>query len=68
MQIIAKCPRCGSGWLLEDGAADRRIRCRKCGKLFKVPKPDEIPRAAEVIEKAKGKGTLYVDETGKTYG
>ncbi len=68
MQIIAKCPRCGCGWLLEDSAADRRIRCPKCGRLFKVPKPDEVPKAAKVIEKAKGKGTIYVDEAGKTYG
>lgn len=68
MKIIAKCPGCGSGWLLEGSAADRRIRCRKCGRLFKVPKPDEVPRAAEVIEKARGEGTIYVDETGKTYG
>jgi uncharacterized Zn finger protein (UPF0148 family) len=68
MQIIAKCPRCGCGWLLEDSAADRRIRCPKCDKLFKVPKPDEVPKATKVIEQAKGKGTIYVDETGKTYG
>jgi uncharacterized protein (DUF983 family) len=66
MQIIAKCPRCGSGWLLEGGAADRRVRCRTCGRLFKVPRPDEVPKAAKVIEQAKG--TIYVDETGKTYG
>jgi len=66
MQIIAKCPRCGSGWLLEDSAADRRIRCRKCGRLFKVPKPADVPKAAKVIEQAKG--TIYVDEAGKTYG
>jgi uncharacterized protein (DUF983 family) len=66
MQIIAKCPRCGSPWLLDSVAADRRIRCCKCGKLFKVPKLDDVPKAARVIKQAKG--TIYVDESGKTYG
>jgi DNA-directed RNA polymerase subunit RPC12/RpoP len=66
MQIIAKCPECCRTWQLDSSAADRRIRCRKCGRLFKVPKPDEVPKAAEVIERAKG--TIYVDEAGKTYG
>ena len=66
MQIIAKCPRCYNSWLLDSSAADRRVRCRKCGKLFKVPKSDEVPKAAKMIEQAKG--TIYVDEDGKTYG
>jgi uncharacterized protein (DUF983 family) len=66
MQIIAKCPECCRTWLLDGRLADRRIRCRKCGRLFKVPKPDEVPKAAEVIKQARG--TIYVDEAGKTYG
>jgi len=66
MQIIAKCPECCKVWLLDGSVADRRIRCRKCGRLFKVPKPDEVPKAAKVIERAKG--AIYVDEAGKTYG
>jgi ribosomal protein S27AE len=66
MQIIAKCPRCGSAWLLDRSAADRRIRCRKCGLLFKIPKLDEVPKAIEVIKQAKS--TIYVDEDGKSYG
>ena len=66
MQIIAKCPACGSTWQLENSAADRRIKCRKCGKLFKVPKLNELPKATEMIHQAKG--AIYVDETGKTYG
>ena len=66
MQIIAKCSGCYSVWLLEAGAADRRIRCRKCGRLFRVPKPDEVPKATKVIEQSEG--TIYVDENGKTYG
>ena len=66
MQIIAQCPACGSTWLLDSSAADRRINCRKCDKIFKVPKLDEVPKAIKVIKGATG--TIYVDETGKTYG
>ena len=66
MEIIVKCPECCKTWRLDGSVADRRIRCKYCGRLFKVPKPDEVPKAAEVIERAKG--TIYVDEAGKTYG
>ena len=66
MQIIAQCPACGSTWMLDGSAADRRINCRKCGKLFKVPKLEDVPKATKLIKQAKG--TIYVDETGKTYG
>jgi DNA-directed RNA polymerase subunit RPC12/RpoP len=66
MQIIAKCPRCGSPWVFDSIAADRRIKCRKCGKLFKVPKLDEMPKATKIIRAAKG--AIYVDQSGKTYG
>jgi DNA-directed RNA polymerase subunit RPC12/RpoP len=66
MEIIAKCPGCGSPWLLDSAAADRRIRCRKCGRLFKVPRMDDVPKATRVIKQAKS--TIYVDESGKTYG
>ncbi|MCP4260804.1 MAG: hypothetical protein GY774_25250 [Planctomycetes bacterium] len=66
MQIIAQCPACGSTWQLENSAADRRMKCRKCGRLFKVPKLEDLPKAAKMIKQAKG--TIYVDENGKTYG
>ncbi|KPL25330.1 MAG: hypothetical protein AMJ75_01200 [Phycisphaerae bacterium SM1_79] len=66
MQILAKCPKCSTNWILDSSAADKRIRCRKCGKLFRVPKLEEVPKAAKVIRQAKG--TIYVDEAGKTYG
>jgi len=66
MQIIAKCPRCGSAWLLHSSAADRRIRCHKCRRIFKIPSLEEVPKAIKVIKQAKG--TIYVDETGKAYG
>ncbi len=66
MQIIARCPECNAVWQLDSNAADRRIKCRKCDRLFKVPKSDELPKAAKVIEQTKG--TVYVDEAGRTYG
>ena len=66
MQIIAQCPRCGTSCLLEASAADRRIRCQKCRRLFKVPKLDELPKAVKIINQAKG--TIYVDPSGKIYG
>jgi DNA-directed RNA polymerase subunit RPC12/RpoP len=66
MQIIAKCPQCGNAWRLDASAADRRIRCRKCRRLFKVPRLEDLPNATEAIRQAKG--SIYVDETGKTYG
>jgi hypothetical protein len=66
MQILARCPQCGCSWRLDAIAADRRIRCRKCNKLFKIPRLEDIPEATETIERAKG--PIYVDEKGKTYG
>ncbi|MHC4738817.1 MAG: hypothetical protein ACYS9Y_07925 [Planctomycetota bacterium] len=66
MQIIAHCPGCGNSWLLDDSAADRRIRCCKCHLLFKVPKLEDVPRAVKVIKQAKG--SIFVDQEGKTYG
>jgi phage FluMu protein Com len=66
MQIIARCPGCANNWLLDAGAADRRTRCPKCHRLFKIPKLDEVPKAIKVIKQAKG--SVYVDQNGKTYG
>ena len=66
MQIIARCPKCGSTWALDGAAADRRIRCPRCHKLFKIPALKDVPKATQVIHEAKG--PLFVDEDGKTYG
>ena len=66
MQIIAKCPGCGSTRSLDSSAADRRITCRKCSMLFKIPRLNELPKAIKVIKNAKS--TIYVDEDGKSYG
>jgi uncharacterized Zn finger protein len=66
MQIMAKCPQCSSNWVLDSNAADKRIKCRRCGRLFKVPKLEEVPKAMKLIKQAKG--AIYADKNGKTYG
>ena len=66
MQIIAKCPVCGHSWILDADAADRRIKCRRCSRLFKVPKLEEVSKAVKIVKQTKG--TIYVDKNGKTYG
>jgi hypothetical protein len=66
MHIIAKCPRCGYRWWLDGSAADRRIRCRKCRALLKVPDLKEVSDAANVITDARSE--VYVDDAGKLFG
>jgi transposase-like protein len=66
MQIISQCPFCGYYWLLDDRAADKRLRCKNCNRLFKVPNLEDVPKAVKAIKDSKG--TVYVDESGKTYG
>jgi predicted Zn finger-like uncharacterized protein len=66
MQIIAQCPICKTQWILDEKNQDRRIKCKKCRQTFRVPKLDEIPKAADVIKKAKS--SVFVDESGKTFG
>ncbi len=66
MHIIARCPTCKHKWHLKSSAADRRVLCERCGRLFKVPHLNEIPKAKQIIEKAQGR--ILVDKDGKTYG
>ena len=66
MKIIAQCPICKSSWFLEGKNQDRRVRCKKCGRTFRIPRLDELPKAADVIKRAKTE--VYVDESGKTFG
>ena len=66
MQIIAQCPICKNSWMLDENQQDTRVRCSKCRRIFRVPKLDEIPKAAEIIKDSKL--TVYVDESGKTFG
>ncbi len=66
MHIIAQCPRCRYRWWLDAAAVDRRLRCRKCSLLLKVPDTAEISDAVDVINNARSE--LYVDDAGRTYG
>ena len=66
MQIIAQCPNCSNNWLLDADAAGKRKRCPRCHRLVKIPGIEEVPKATRVIKQAKG--TIYVDQDGKTYG
>jgi len=66
VQIAAQCPFCNKGWLLDEKAADCRVRCPACHKMFKLPKLEDLPKAVKIAKQAKG--SLYVDEDGKTYG
>jgi len=66
VHIIAKCPRCGYRLWLDAAGADRRLRCRKCFLLLKVPDPTEFANATDVINHAQSE--LYVDDAGRTYG
>lgn len=66
MHIIAQCPRCRYRWWLDAVAADRRIRCRKCFMLLRVPDLTEVPAAAEIVSEARSR--VYVDDAGKTFG
>ncbi len=66
MRIIAQCPRCRYRWWLDAAAIDRRLRCRKCFRLLKIPDMDEMSDAAAVVNQAASK--IYVDDTGRIYG
>lgn len=65
MQMLAQCPRCSQTLMLSLSAADRRLRCPTCGRMFKVPPLEQLSKAMEVIKNAKG--TVFVDENGNTY-
>jgi len=66
MQIIAKCPACSQAMKLDESAADKRIRCLSCQRVFKVPGMDELNKAVRLLKISQG--TVYVDEDGKIYG
>ena len=66
MRIIAKCPRCSDPAHLTEDAADKRVRCQGCGRLFKVPTLAQLEKAIKILKNARG--TIYVDENGHIDG
>ena len=66
MHIILKCPRCSYRWWVDITATDRRLRCRKCFLLLKVPHLAELSDATNILDEARS--DLYVDDAGRTYG
>jgi hypothetical protein len=66
MHIILKCPRCGYRWWLDVTVADRRLRCRKCFLLLKVPHLNELSEATSILNDAASE--VYIDDAGKLYG
>ena len=66
MYILARCPRCGHILKFKTDAADRRIRCINCGRLFRIPPLERMGKAMKVIKIANA--TVFVDEEGNTYG
>jgi len=66
MRLLARCPQCRQEMelILED--ADKRKQCRRCGRMFKVPRPEHLEKALKLLEDAKAK--VYVDEKGNLYG
>lgn len=66
MEVIAKCPCCRAQWEMDESAVDRRVTCSQCGRLFKIPMLQEIPKATQVLRQARS--CLFVDKDGHTYG
>lgn len=40
MSIAVSCDSCGARYAVKSAAAGRKIRCRQCGEIFKVPPAD----------------------------
>ena len=66
MQILAKCPKCAQTLPLTIAEADKRIKCPKCYRLFKVPDLEHMKKAMKVIKNANS--NIFVDQDGNIYG
>ena len=66
MRLLAKCPQCQYEMDLVPEDADKRKRCGRCGRMFKVPQPEYLQKAMELLRQAQSK--VYVDEKGNLYG
>lgn len=66
MRLLTKCPDCTIPIELTIADADRRKRCPRCGRMFRVPDTDALHDALTLL------GTVhkdvYVDEKGNVYG
>lgn len=38
--VPADCPHCGTSFKLKDGLAGKKVRCRSCHEVFRVPSPE----------------------------
>lgn len=65
MKLQAKCPECGCVMQFDKSDADKRKRCQRCGRLFKVPELEMMKDALKIIEDAEV--NVFVDEQGNTY-
>jgi predicted Zn finger-like uncharacterized protein len=59
MPLKTVCPKCQTGYLLEDAQAGKTVRCRKCQAAFTV-EPPPAPRRAEPLRGRPGR--RYHDE------
>jgi hypothetical protein len=65
MKLQAKCPKCANVMQFDESDADKRKRCLRCRRMFKVPEPQTMTDAMKVVENAQV--GLFVDEQGNTY-
>lgn len=66
MKLLARCPVCTTILELSIEDADKRKRCPRCARLFKVPEPETLQNALSVLKSACK--DVYVDEQGNVYG
>lgn len=66
MRLLTKCPDCMIPVELSIADADRRKRCPRCGRMFRVPDTDALGNALALLRSAQT--DVYVDEKGNVYG
>ncbi|HDS84255.1 MAG TPA: hypothetical protein ENN97_03580 [Phycisphaerales bacterium] len=66
MRLLTKCPDCSIALELSIADADRRKRCPRCGKLFRLPDTDALHKALTLLQSAQC--DVYVDEKGNVFG
>ena len=65
MRLLTHCPDCRIPMELSIADADRRKRCFRCGKLFRVPDTVALENAMNLLRSAHS--DVYVDEQGNVY-